>query len=269
MKKLLSLTTLALAAASAAHAQHAVEVLSYTPGAAPSAGYTNTAAALGQPQRDTDFGEVSPFNPPFSTDDLVSIGEGGQITLRLSNYAIPQAGGPEIGVFTNTGLIDVDWPNGQAGTGVDFGAFGIDSASVAVSSDGASWIGLGDFTFDNPTAGYTDAAFTNPSDFQLPFTGAFADFEGLNFDAAMTLLGGSGGGLWLDISATGLSEVGYLRFSLADDQDAQTDLNFDLDAVAIASGAVGSATVPEPAAAALLLAALAFTTRRHVQPRRA
>ncbi|TWT85797.1 hypothetical protein Pla123a_06040 [Posidoniimonas polymericola] len=261
-----------LLAASPARAQYAVEVTSYTPGAAPSAGYTNTAAALGGPQRDTAFGAVTTFNPPFSTDDLVSIGEGGELTLRLSNYVLPQVGGPEIGVFTNTGIADIDWPNGQAAAVLandGIATFGIDSAVVEVSADGASWVSLGEVLFDLPTAGYTDPAATSPANFQQPFTGVLADFASLDLAGMQTLLGGSGGGYWLDISSTGLSQVGYVRFSLADDGDALTDLNFDLDALSIAAGAVGPATVPEPAAVLLLLTPLALTTRRHVQPRRA
>ena len=72
-------------------------------------------------------GVVSPFNPPFLTSEIVSVGEGGHITLRLSHYAIPQAGGPEIGVFENVGLIDTNFPNGVAGSPA--ATFGIDSAA--------------------------------------------------------------------------------------------------------------------------------------------
>lgn len=262
-------TAVLLLASSQASAQFAKSVVAYSEGAAPSFGFKNPSAALGEPQRDTDFGAVTPFNPPFGTDDLVSIGEGGQITLRLSHYAIPQAGLPEIGVFTNVGFVDVDFPNGQAGDPAEtFGqAFGIgreDNAVVEVSADGQTWVSLGDRVFDMPTSGYTDAAFTQPSDFQQPFSGVLSDFDGLDFPGMLSLLGGSGGGVWLDISATGLPQVGFIRFSLPDDLDSGTALNFDLDAVAISHAAVGAVTTPEPASLALLLlAAGAFTTRRH------
>ena len=57
-----------------------------------------------------------------------------------------------------------------------------------------------------------------PSDFQKPFTGNLSSFNGLRyFDAAnpdmLDLLAGSGGGKWLDISGTGLAQVGFIRFS--------------------------------------------------------
>lgn len=270
MKRQLILTaTAVLLATSAAYAQHAVEVISYDQGAVPSPGYMNATSALGEPQRDTEYGAVTPFNPAFATDDLVSLGEGGQLTLRLSHYVVPQASQPEIGVFVNVGINDIAWPAGQAGDPAQtfsqaFGGTDEDYAEVSVSEDGATWVSLGEAIFWNPSAGYTNAAATTASDFQQPFTGDLASFDGLDFGGMLTMLGGSGGGTWLDISATGLSQVGYVRFDLADDLDAQTELNFDLDAVTISYAAVGQATVPEPAAMLLLLlAAPALTTRRH------
>ena len=104
-------------------------------------------------------------------------------------------------------------------------------------------------TFDVPTNGYTDltdpyssSAGSVPSDFQQPFTGGLSSFGGLSyFDAGgpdmLDLLAGSGGGTWLDISGTGLSRVGYIRFSLSNDGNSGTNFNFELDAVSIAHDA--------------------------------
>ena len=61
-------------------------------------------------------------------------------------------------------------------------------------------------------------------------------------------LAGSGGGKWLDISGTGLAQVGYIRFSVADDMNVESRLSFELDAVSISHGAVGRLVVPETAA---------------------
>jgi hypothetical protein len=252
-----------------ASAQYAVEVVSYNAGTTPAAGFLSAASAFGSPERFTGEGvfpsAVSPFSPPFLSSELVSIGEAGQLTLRLSNYALPQANGAEIGIFSNFGLIDANYPNGEAGSPA--GGFGPpDSATVEVSENGASWSSLGAFTFDIPSNGYTDlsdpfaaSAGAALSDFQQPFTGSLAGFNGLKYvDAAgpdiLELLAGSGGGKWLDISASGLAKVGFVRFSVADDLLASTRLNFELDAVSIAHAALGAATVPEPSA--LILASL-------------
>jgi hypothetical protein len=88
-----------------------------------------------------------------------------------------------------------------------------------------------------------------------------SDFGGLSYhnpggSDILGLLAGSGGGKWLDISNTGLSQVGYIRFSVADDGDASTKFNFELDAVSVSHAALGTATVPEPSSIALAVAAL-------------
>jgi len=243
----------------------AIEAISYSPGTTAASGYTNAAAALGSPERITGEGSfpgvVSPFNPPFLNTELVSIGESGHLTLRLSNYALPLPGGPEIGVFTNVGIADDSFPNGQAGSPPFI--FGGGSASVEVSEDGLFWIPLGETLFEVPTNGYQDVApFSGTpgsvlSNFGQPFTGNLTSFDSLPYDDAvefdmLELLAGSGGGTWLDISGTGLAKVGYVRFSVADDGDLFTALNFELDAVSLADAAVGAA-VPEPSSVFLAL----------------
>ena len=268
-----------------AAAQYAAEVLSYDAGTTPAVEfgsnlpYDIAQAALGQPESFTGEGSfpsvVSPFNPPYLRNEIVSIGLAGQITLRLSHFAVPQAGGPEIGVFANIALSDTQYPDGVAGD--PDGVFGIDYATVEVSEDGLSWTSLGNMKFDIPTNAYTDV--TSPfasspgstlADFQQPFTGALNDFTGLPYyDAGgndiLDLLDGSGGGTWLDISGTGLAEVGYIRFSIVNGFDMITTLNFELDAVSVSHAAIGRLTVPEPASIALgglVMAALVLAGRR-------
>jgi hypothetical protein len=269
--------------ANPAGAQFAAAAVSYDAGTTPAAGFTTPIVALGSPERVTGNGlstsVVSPFSPPFLTSEIVSVGEGGHITLRLSHYAIPQADAPEIGVFENLGLIDTNFPNGVAGSPAT--AFGIDTALIDVSTDGANWVSLGNVAFDVPANGYTDVTdpFASvpgsvPSDFQLPFTGGLNSFSSLRyFDAGgpdmLELLAGSGGGKWLDISGTGLAQVGFIRFSLADDMNATSGLNFEIDAVSIARAAMGTAVVPEPEAMRLLgFAGLAFLMLQTCQPSR-
>lgn len=253
-------------------AQYAAQVISYNAGVTPASGFTNASAALGEPERFTGEGAfpgvVSPFNPPFLTSEIVSIGEGGQIKLRLSHYAVAQAAGaPEIGIFENVGLADTNYPNGQAGSPAS--AFGIDSAVVEVSADGTSWYSFGSIMFDVPSNGYTDLSnpFASmpgsaPSDFQLPFVGNLNSFDGLQYSHptnvdVLDLLAGSGGGKWLDISSSGLPQVGYIRLSVADDGNSSVGLNFELDAVSISHEALGTPVVPEPTTFGLIILTLA------------
>jgi hypothetical protein len=256
-------------------AQYAAQVVSYDPGTTPffdfssNMPYNLAASALGSPERfinDSPFPSVvSPFSPPYLRSQIVSIGEGGELTLRLSNYALPLATAPQIGIFSNVGISDTSYPTGQAGSPAT--TFGFDSAKVEVSADGASWVSLGKIAFDIPTNGYTD--LTDPyaaspgsalSDFQQPFTGSLSNFSGLKYSNGgsdiLGLLAGSGGGKWLDLTGTGLPKVGFIRFSVADDGNASTKMNFELDGVSIAHAALGTATVPEPATIGLIAAAL-------------
>jgi hypothetical protein len=262
-------------------AQYAVQVVSYSAGTTAAVEFGSglpfdmSAAALGEPERFTGEGVfpgvVTPFNPPFLRNEIVSIGEGGQLTLRLSNYAIPQAGAPEIGVFAHPGLIDDDNVNFSGLATNPASAFSVKSAFVDVSADGVSWASLNSglsIPFDIPSNGYTDltdpyspVAGSAPSDFQQPFAGSLSDFSGLKYynpggPDILGLLAGSGGGKWLDISGTGLSKVGFIRFSVADDGNPNVKLNFELDAVSVSHAALGAATVAEPASIGLAAAAV-------------
>ncbi len=257
----------------AAKAQYANAVISYDAGSMPASGYTDSSTALGSPERITGEavlfpGVVSPFNPPFGTDEMVSIGEGGHLTLQLSNFVIPQAATPVLGFFTNAGLIDNNFPTGQTSAvlGETSGTFGIDRAVVEVSADNLTYVSLGEVLFDIPANAYTD--LTDPfsgvagsvtSDYRQPFTGVLSDFASHVYSQAgpnndiVDLLGGGGGGTWLDLSSSGLAQIGYVRISVADDGNATTGLNFELDSVVIGNGFAGS-VVPEPSMVVLMFA---------------
>ncbi|MEZ6098857.1 MAG: PEP-CTERM sorting domain-containing protein [Pirellulaceae bacterium] len=243
----------------------AEQVVRYDPGSTPAPGFSDPTAALGQPTRFTGVGifpaAVQPFNPPWLGSELVSLGEGAELVLRLSHFAIPDPDGPELGLFANAGLLDADndFANpGATASGLPVQQFGVDTVIVDVSANGSDWVALGEIVADVPTLGYldvVDVTAQNPgdllTDFSLPFGFSVNDFAGLPLASdqgasILSLYGDSGGGTWIDISDTGLSKVGYLRFRVADDGDVATALNFELDAVTISHVAVGS-VVPEPA----------------------
>lgn len=261
---------------------YAAGIVSYTPGTA-SAAFQTPAAALGAP--DGVSGEnpaatnyfgfpnvLSPFSPAYQGDEIAQIGEGGQITLRLANY-INVGAGKRLGVFTNTGLVDSS-PTFTGGNGPVASTFGAGTARVKVSSDNQTWIDLGLVTFDIPNLFYVNAgaydsaapAAPQLTDFGKPFEGTLASFNGKDFagtvDAFKVAAGGySGGGTWLDLSGTGLSQVGYVQFIEEDDGNALTDNRLAIDAVSIANGAVGAAT-PEPSGLLCLLGAGLILRRR-------
>ncbi|MDP6633723.1 MAG: hypothetical protein QGG42_02395 [Phycisphaerae bacterium] len=223
-----------------------------------------------EPYMTTPGAIVSTFSPAADPDQIVSIGEGGRLTLRLENYVAVRPG-PDIGLFTNVALADSSYPNNDGVAGTPVFAFGIDTVKVDVSYDGSDWTYLGPITPNIPTNVWLDAS--NPfltstvglteADFSQPFTGTLSDFDGKTYAEIKTLLGGSAGGYWLDLSGSGLSEVGYIRFRMPDDGVINAfPPNFELDAVSIASGHVG-AQLPEPCTMSLLaLAGMSLLRRR-------
>jgi hypothetical protein len=221
--------------------------------------YTNSAVALGLPQTSTGGGfVVTPFNNPFSRNDVVSVGLGGEITLQLSNQVMPVGGNPEIGVFTFQQFHQ--GPGGGTDSGPSLFYPSI-QAEVDVSENGATWVPLNNgnlISFDIPANAYQDTAHTIPSDYSLPFTGGLSALANEPSEAStLGAYNGSGGGTWLDISSTGLSEVDEIRFTVPS-SDA---FSFQLDAVTVNAAATGAA-VPEPASGVVIGAIAMFSVRR-------
>ncbi len=203
----------------------ATSVVSYAPGDA-LAGYQNTSAVLGGITSDTGpTYAVNPFNPPFAPEDILVIGEGGHLVLELSQE-IP-ANGRHLGVFTNVGYIDVS----AGGTGLTsnpvmtFSDPQFPSAIVSVSYDGINWQPLNGgaaITFTNPTNYYLDTDivdYAQPlgsvvASSSKPFLGSADDLGGKTYGQIRTLLNGSAGGNWLDLTTTGLPAVNYVRFDV-------------------------------------------------------
>jgi len=229
-------------------------VTEYVPGDGPVPGYDNPQVALGPPERFTGEGAfpsvVSMFNPPFGTDEIVSIGAGGSLTVEFDPPILDSAAnryGVDLIVFGNGGFIDFAFPDGQIGPDAEM--FGVDAMRVSVSSDGLSFVDLGEFTEGVfPTQGYLDAgpfdpapgneptAFTRPIDPSL----TPADFAGLSYAQALALYDGSGGGTPVDIGPSGLDSVRFVRI----ETPSVPGLNVEIDAFA---------AVPEPAPLALFL----------------
>ena len=222
--------------------------------------WTNPEVALGAPSRLNGVGSqfqgvLSPFNANYEAADIVEINTGGQLTLQFPNY-INVGGGAEVGVVSNNFLIDTTGngdPGATAGV-LGSGVAGGGSAEVLVSNDGTTWHSIGIHTFDRPANGYTDVAGpyqpnagNSPSDFGIPFTHPISDFNGLNFAQTIALFGNSGGGTWLDLAASGLTQVDYVQFKV-------TTGKLVIDSVAINNADVGAA-VPEPGVIGVLMAA--------------
>lgn len=249
----------------------ATSVLSYEAGSNAAVGYTDFNAALGSAERFTGEGifpsGVTPFNPAFGTDELVSVGSGGHLTLgfdtTITNGA-SHAFGIDLIVFSNSGFIDTSWsdadPNND-GTGVVgtnpfiFGAGG--NATVQVSQNGTNWFTAAITSFDLlPTLGYSDFDVPSPGaigNIETDFTRAMDptltlnDFANLSFAQIIALYNGSGGGIGIDIASSGLQSANFVRFL------NESDSAFEIDAIAV---------VPAPGTLALLSIGFASIPRR-------
>lgn len=224
-------------------------------------GYTTSAAALGVPTGVTGYdgfwgtSVVSVFSPPSDTNQIVSIGEGGHLTVRFPQVVYVKPGLAEIGVFANAGLVDSSYPSGVCASPAQ--TFSDNFAQIDVSANGLDWVGLGTLNLNMPTNFYLNAgpydadapASPQVADFGKPFSGGLSSFGGKTYPQILTLLDGSAGGNWLDLSSTGLSQVEYVRFSMpAGGINGYTYAC--VDAISVADAAL--APVPEPTTLALL-----------------
>lgn len=262
-----------LGSAVAVHAtDFASKVISYQAGNASVTNptFTDPSAALGSPDGITGVkagfpNVLSPFSPSYDIGQIVVIGEGGELTLEFPQ-PVQVGSGPAIGVISNSGLIDTSYPSGQAGNPA--GNFGGGSADVSVSADGIHWVSLGEKEFVNPANFYLNAgpydatapASPQPADFGKPFTGTLASFNGESYSQVLATLAGSGGGTWLDLSGSGLTQIDFIEFSVPTDGTSfggSIGSRLPIDAVAVADGHVGITTVPLPRALPMGLIALA------------
>ena len=145
---ILSLAIAASALTQPAKAQidiYADEVIAYQPGIgfaidfSTGQGLTNTTRALGEPARITtgDFGgPIDPFSPPFSGEELLSIGEGGFIVLAFDPPIFNHPSNPfglDLILYGNTGF---------SITNGNFSGGGITDGSTFGHNEGTTRIGV-------------------------------------------------------------------------------------------------------------------------------
>jgi hypothetical protein len=209
-----------LAGVSLASDPWADRVVAYQAGDGVDAGYDDPTRALGSPTRVNFFGDtVTPFNTPYWSTELVSIGRGGSLTVAFDEAVLDDPLNPfglDLLVFGNQFYV-----TNAAGRVV--GLFG-EGGAVELSADGEHWV-LVTASAESGYAmnGYVDTVDlefgsdrgTIPTDFTRPVDPAFDPF-GRTRAEVVAGYAGSGGGLGIDIGAYGLSSVRYVRVSGAD-----------------------------------------------------
>jgi hypothetical protein len=190
-------------------ADFADSVVSYEPGAGTSPRFRYPAAALGAPSQTNPFGEeTDPFNPPYGTNQIVSVGEGGSLVLRFHTPILNHPNnlhGYDFIVFGNSGFIitnefdpaTFDWIGTPATDGSLFG-FNPGETRVSVSRDGIDF-----FTLHPALAAVVDGPFPTDGagDPHLPPLPGLAlnDFAGATLGDIRALYNGSAGGTPYDV----------------------------------------------------------------------
>lgn len=232
----------------------AAEVVSYVPGSNVAPGYDDPTTALGSPERSTGSGtfdgDVTPFNTPYASDDVVSLGAGGSLVVRFDHPVTDDVANPfgiDLLIFGNA-FFGIDF-----GSGVADGVLFSEPARIALSQDGSSWFELDGVFADSlfPTLAYSDppgpfsSGGTLPTSFTRPVDPSLvpADFSGLDVAGIAARYAGSGGGTGVDLAPTGLAWIQYVRIS----QASGDGWSAEIDALA---------DVPEPSVALLLATAL-------------
>ena len=165
-------------------------------------GYTNAAAAIGEPNRQTSFGAVQPFNPPFDQPEIVSLGTNGFIVLRL---ATPIRNDPshlfgiDFIIYGSAGFIDYEYPNGITDEFASMFGRSTGITRVSVSADNQVFYAL------NPALAPTiDGLY--PTDgagvFGKPVNPALqqSDFADKTLAEIRALYAGSAGGAGFDLA---------------------------------------------------------------------
>ena len=222
MKKnpvILALTGLFLAI-QCTSAQFATSVLGYDHGTGFASNFTNAVAALGAPSAGAS---ITPYAPPFSTSQLVSIGAGGSLTLQLGTPILNDPTHPfgvDFAIFGNSFFVVT---NGSGASAKTSGSIFTSSVTtrVEVSQDASTWFFL-DASLA-PTVGTffpTDGS-GNPLAAVNPALMS-SDFAGRDLTGIRCLYNGAAGGADYDLAwardengnSVDLSSASYIRIDV-------------------------------------------------------
>src|SRR5260221_93203 len=193
-----ALATAAVVTTSITHAAgFADAVVAYNPGIGFAIGFTNASSALGDPTS-----TANPFSPPYRTNQIVSLGAGGSVTLHVDGPIVHSPASPygiDFQIFGNSFFVVTN--GNYSGGGITDGSVYGNGAStrVEVSADGVAWFTLNPSRA--PTVGGlfpTDGA----GDSQVPVNPALtnADFAGLGLAGIRSLYAGSAGGAGFNLA---------------------------------------------------------------------
>jgi hypothetical protein len=212
---MLKIRLLVLAAASLVLNSHAAShfadnLVSYEPGAGFAPRFIHPEAALGEPSRVNPFSDATdPFNPPYGTNQIVSIGAGGSLVVRFHTPVLNQPNNVhalDFTVFGGAGFIITnefdftvfEWIGTPATDGSLF-AQSTGETRVSVSRDGVNF-----YVLDPARAPAVDhfPPTDGAGDFHVPLVPGLAadDFAGATMEDIRAIYSSSAGGASYDIS---------------------------------------------------------------------
>lgn len=186
------------------------KVISYNPGVGYTPNFTHPQVILGEPSRVNPFGEATdPFNPPYGTNQILSIGTGGSVVVRLHKPILNHPrniDGLDFTIFGNSGFIitnefdltTFNWIGVPATDGSLFGE-STGETRVSVSFDGKRFYAL------HPAYAPSVDSFPptdGAGDFRIPVDPKLSaeNFPGATLDDIRHLYDSSAGGASYDIS---------------------------------------------------------------------
>ncbi len=223
----------------------AVEAVSYPPGSGTNLALQSPSAALGLPAPSTGSASYDGNFIPFTGFNIVQIGDGGELTLRLEKLAIVTQAKPALSVWESVFLVA---GSGTAGTTTPPASIsGADSCEVLVSDNAIKFVSIGTVTFNWFGNYWTDSPGpcskikdTQMADFGTPFAGQLADFNGKSYSEVPLFLEGTAGCTWIDLDTSELSQAGRVRFT-----GTAVGQTVELDSVTVNSSLLEATTVPE------------------------
>lgn len=197
---------------------------------------TNTAfddptVVLGEPTRytsdpDNFGGATTPLQSSFRSNEVVSIGKGGSLTVAFDEPVRDDPKNPfgiDLLIFGNSflfgaNIFNPDFSFNPAGR---FDGIASEGGIVELSDDGVNFTAVEDFEADGlfPTNGYNDLTEpfpfiegNEPTNFTLPVDPTL-EVVGKTYAEVLAGYAGSGGGAGIDIGAWGFNQITHVRIS--------------------------------------------------------
>jgi hypothetical protein len=202
------------------HVPWAAQVTAYTAGTNSfvqgTTQYRRPETALGEPTRRTSGGadDVTMFQPPWVTNEIVSVGSGGELVVAFDHPILDDPKNPygvDLLVFGNS-MFRLSSTSKASGISAEPGR-------VSVSQNGTDWVQVVAASADGlfPTLGYRNTTLaqyahdgTLPTDFTLPVDPSVT-WTNKTYSQLVSLYAGSGGGGGVDLAPTGLGWIKYVK----------------------------------------------------------